>query len=300
MEDEPGQVYGIFPLMKIFLLVVFGIFGVLILGLYLGQAQFIYFPRSYSTYTKMLSSVDQVRYDLDDQMQVAFLLKRESNAPPKEIWWFFGGNGSLALNWVPLVEKVVPDRPDTVFVLVDYPGYGYCRGRPNPERIQRAFDDLYAKLSDRWGLSAEEMSQRSSAMGHSLGAAVALDSANRYDFGRVVAISPFTTMKAMARKQLGGFFELLLSHHYNNETSIDGLLAKSERPEIILFHGDRDPMIPIQMGLSLAARANKDGQIAFSRVPGATHNNIIAAIEDELSTILKGGEPHSPEKKTKD
>lgn len=274
--------------MKTLLLIVLGLIALFFVCLYFGQGQLIYFPRRYyQTYNEVLSQVDQVHYQVDGKKQIAFLLKRESDDPPEKVWWLFGGNGALALDWVTLIEKVAPEHPDTAFVLVDYPGYGFSKGSPKPDRIFRSVDQLYEKLSKKWGFKEQELAAKSSTLGHSLGAAVAFDTAGRYPFSRIVAISPFTTMKAMAKRQMGGLMASMLSHLYDNESSLDQILARQDRPEITILHGDKDYLIPISMSRELVERSSEPGRIKLIVIPGAGHNDIIFSAESQLLELLR-------------
>ncbi len=263
------------------ILLVVGI--VLPLAIFLVQSWLIYFPRNYDQYDAYLRRAEALEFTNRGKSQTAFLVQR-GDAPPTGVWWVFGGNGSLALDWLDLVESV--DRPDLAFVLVDYPGYGLCEGRPNPGSVLRSIDALIPVVAKRLELSEEVLLDRSAAMGHSLGAAVALEMAANFELKSVIAISPFTTMKAMAGRTVGPVLSHLLTHRYDNVRSLRTLEAQSNS-HILLFHGTNDEIIPFAMGRQLAD--DFPGLIQFRAVNGAGHNNIILEIEDQLIPILARG-----------
>ena len=206
---------------------------------------------------------------------------------PDHVWWVFGGNGSVALSWVDLVEQVDPSTKQ-VFVLFDYPSYGFNRGRPNPKSIRQSVEDSIPVVAKQLRLSPQDLMSRSHVLGHSLGAAIALDTANRHNLDKVIIISPFTKMEDMARRQMGNLGAAILRHRYDNEKSIDALLAKETPPAIYLFHGELDDMIPIEMSRSLLAQdVGSKKVIEFHSVPRAGHNNIIGFIEDDLIQLLE-------------
>ncbi len=275
--------------MKVFLLVILGLVLLFLLMFYLGQGRMIYFPRSYAANTPLLEKVTAHSYDSDGKKQWVYLLKRDgASSPdrvsPDRVWWLFGGNGSTALDWVSLVKKVDPSA-DHAFVLFDYPGYGFNSGRPGPKAIFQSVDDAIPVVAGQLAMEPEALMSRSSGMGHSLGCAVALDSANRYGWNRVVAVSPFTTMQAMAERSIGGLLSRFLSHHYDNEASIDALVERGDA-RVTIFHGDADNIVPYEMGRALAGRDGSGGVVDFVPVPRAGHNDIIGVLEVELVAIL--------------
>ena len=285
--------------MKVFLLVIFALVLFFLLMFFLGQGKMIYFPRSYVANTPLLEKVTAHSYDSGGKKQWVYLLKRDGasfqdrvspdrvspdRVSPDRVWWLFGGNGSVALDWVSLVEKADPSA-NHAFVLFDYPGYGFNSGRPGPKAIFQSVDDAIPVVARQLALNPEALMNRSSGMGHSLGCAVALDSANRHGWNRVVAVSPFTTMQAMAERSVGGLLSKLLNHHYDNEVSIDALVDRGDSM-VTIFHGDADNLVPYEMGEALAGRDESGRVVDFVPVRRAGHNDIIGALEVELVAIL--------------
>ncbi|MEC5127490.1 alpha/beta hydrolase [Verrucomicrobiales bacterium BCK34] len=271
--------------MKMFLIVVLVIVLLAVLTIYVFQGQLIYHPQRYYSKAEAFEKVDRYSYLSSGRKQFVYVMKRAQTAPPDKVWWFFNGNASVALNWVELLRAVDPEK-NHAYVLFDYPGYGINAGRANPDRIRQSVDGAFSVLAEQWGISEEQIASRSSAFGHSLGSAVALDTANRYRMSEVIAISPFTTMKAMAKKQFGGFLAALLSHHYDNERSVRELLARESKVRITIFHGDRDTLIPIAMSEALAAMDESGERIKVHPVPGAGHNGMVPEIRNELLELL--------------
>ena len=280
--------------MKVFLLVILALVLFFLLMFFLVQGKMIYFPRSYAANTPLLEKVTANSYNSDGKKQWVYLLKRDGasfpdrvspdRVSPDRVWWLFGGNGSVALDWVSLVEKADPSA-NHAFVLFDYPGYGFNSGRPGPKAIFQSVDDAIPVVARQLALEPETLMNRSSGMGYSLGCAVALDSANRHGWNRVVAVSPFTTMQAMAERSVGGLLSKLLNHHYDNEVSIDSLVDRGDS-RVTIFHGDADNIVPYEMGEALAGRDESGGVVDFVPVPRAGHNDIIGALEVELVAIL--------------
>ncbi|RYZ68919.1 MAG: hypothetical protein EOP09_08645, partial [Proteobacteria bacterium] len=100
------------------------------------QSRLIYFPRPYSGDEardwKDLSGGKIVDYTTSQGKQRAFLQGELAN--PRNLWVVCAGNGSVALDWSHWFKDRVP--AGDAWLLVDYPGYGNCEGKPSPGHIR--------------------------------------------------------------------------------------------------------------------------------------------------------------------
>ena len=236
------------------------------------QHRFIYFPAHYSTAQlkeARIAFVQEIRFRTSRGNQVAFFWRNgHSDIAPKNVWLLFGGNGDLALSWMSLIREF--PHSESGYLLIDYPGYGICQGRPNPcailENSERALQTLLEKKS--WKLGGERLC----VLGHSLGGAAALQFAARNHVGKIILASTFTTMDDMVRTQLHIRLGPLLRHRFDNVVSLKTILSQDEIPEIWIFHGEKDDIVPLKMGRSLAQLDMR--RIKFLEIPGASHNDI--------------------------
>lgn len=256
-----------------------------------GGGALIYFPRKYSDipdYAEWLDTVERLDYSSRGLAQTAFL-DVDPTSNPEKIWLLFGGNGSLALDWLPLISYA-PESSDA-FVMVDYPGYGFSCGTPSPSSIQEAIDDLVQTLLARFQISESDFVANVGVLGHSLGAAIAMDTAARYGIEKVILVSPFTTMKAMAEKVVGPIPARLLRHHFDNLTAIKAWEKKRKGPTAItVFHGTDDELIPFSMAEELASTF--PNSIALRTVPKGDHNGILLQLRDILLDLMMNP-PHA-------
>ena len=270
------------PILRISIIIIIG--AVLwVATVYFAQDGMIYFPRKYYPKASWFEQVDAVNYQSREKPQTAFLYPMNRDTTPKVVWWMFGGNGMTAMDWLSMVQGTA-ENEDCMFVLVDYPSYGRCHGKPCPGSIYESVSDLHSTLAKRWEITPKELSVRSKAFGHSLGAAVALHTAAEYEMSEVIAVSPFTTMEAMARRKVG-FLSFLLKHPFDNKTSVTRLTQQESPPKIHIFHGARDSLIPLSMGREIADLAG-DRLAGFHSVKGRGHNDVISAIEDDLLKLM--------------
>ena len=237
------------------------------------QGRFIYFPRRYQSVDlaqARASGVEEIRFTTSQGAQTAFFWRKtNSGSRSQNIWLVFGGNGTLALEWLSFFVNF--GDPQSGVLLVDYPGYGVSEGNPDPQTIlensQCALAALFA--SRHWEFGTEALY----AFGHSLGGAAAIQFAVKHRVRKIVAISTFTTMDAMVRATIRVSLGNLLQHRFNNMVSLKAILARKEVPEIYIFHGESDELVPVEMGRTLAQLDPK--RIRFVAVPGAHHNDVI-------------------------
>ena len=237
------------------------------------QDRFIYFPRRYAANElreAKTRGVEELAFRTSQGNQVAFFWRNDdSETAPQSVWLLFGGNGDVALAWMDLLRNFPSRR--TGFLLVDYPGYGTCEGRPAPQSIlensERALESLQAAKG--WKLSGEALC----VVGHSLGGAAGLQFAAKHAVRKIVVISTFTTMDDMVRAQIRVPLGRFLRHRFDNVSSLQAILSQNRVPEISLFHGQADEVIPPAMGRALARL--DPNLINFVEIPGAGHDNVV-------------------------
>ncbi len=262
-------------------LVVIGLgFLGLVALIYFKQHSIIYHPRPYDpSYAQALPvNGAEISYTLPFGKQTAFYIPARSNERlPARLWIAFCGNGSLALDWTTILAGY-PNSNDA-FLLVDYPGYGKCQGYASIASMRASSDAALNTLAKRLGLWGEELESRLCTVGHSLGSAVALDFAARHRIERVVAISPFTTLREEAACIIGGPLSHLLIESYDNRSSITEIRKRNPAANIAIFHGTDDEVIPIRMGRELA---REFPFIDFFAVDGANHVGVLSEAHDKI------------------
>jgi uncharacterized protein len=259
--------------------------GVPISFVLLFQDRFIYFPVRYSPTGLQEAKrigVQKIDFQTSQGAQAAFFWQREpAHTAPQKVWIVFGGNGSIALGWLETVRDFAVPR--TGFLLIDYPGYGICEGKPNPRSILENPERALRALQERmhWNLEANALG----VLGHSLGAAAALQFAAKHPVSKIVLLSPFTTVDEMVRRQIHISLGPLLRQRFDNIASLKAILSHNLVPEIYIFHGEQDEVIPLHMGRTLSQL--DPGRINFVVVVGAHHNDVIEmALPSGLQSAL--------------
>ena len=236
------------------------------------QSRYIYFPRPYQgdLDTVLPKSVKKLNFVTDEGQQVAFWVPPRAGGVPRQIWLGHAGNGSLALDWLPLA--LAYPAADVGFLLVDYPGYGYCEGSSTPGRILANSEGAVAALGHHLTMTKEELDARMCAFGHSLGAACTLQYAAQHPVQKVVIVAPFTSMADMVDHVLFWPMRWFLWHRFDNQKSLAALATRSPPPTVIIIHGTNDEVIPVAMGRRLTEE--QPNFVRFYEVPNGNHNGI--------------------------
>jgi hypothetical protein len=247
--------------------------------LYLAQDGMIYHPRRYAPAVLHPLPTGLVALREGDSL-VGFYRPPRDGGAARDLWFCFGGNADLALGWDAFAEQHA--RAGTGFLLLEYPGYGACAGKPSPASLLATNERAVVLLANHLGLDVAEVHRRAGGVGHSLGAAALLQYAARHELRRLVLISPFTSMTAMARRTVGWPFSELLVHRFDNHARLTEIAAAGLPPTTII-HGDQDEIIPVGMGRSLA---EAHPGIHLSVIVGARHNDVLALGAQEIGAAM--------------
>ncbi|MCB2153309.1 alpha/beta hydrolase [bacterium] len=255
-------------------------------GLLLFQHGMIYFPRPYERSYRMgfPPNMIELEFATTSGKQTAFYQppKGDPSAPPQHLWIMIGGNASLALDWADLIVDV--DDDETGFLLVDYPGYGISEGKASGKKMLEATEGAFDALASRLQMSPEQLGQDVSHVGHSMGCASVLQFAARHPARRIILISPFTSLADMARLTVGWPLCYTLLDRYDNRARLDELAERVDPPDVHIFHGTQDNIVPFRMGKELADR--HPSMIKFHRVQGGDHNWVIEMSRKKILRLM--------------
>jgi hypothetical protein len=150
----------------------------------------------------------------------------------------------------------------SVFIF-DYRGYGRSEGKPSEEGLYRDALAAYDYLTRTRGVRPERLV----LFGRSLGASVVGDLAGKKPAAGLILESPFPSIAAMAREHYAGLpMHWLLSGRFPLEERL-----KQVAMPVLVIHGDRDEIVPIELGRQVFAAAREPK--AFYVIEGADHND---------------------------
>jgi alpha-beta hydrolase superfamily lysophospholipase len=192
----------------------------------------------------------------------AWLVPGKPNSP---IIVFFHGNAANISHRVDML-RYFNEMGFSVFIF-DYKGFGRSQGQTRSE------EDLYADARSAidylrckgWTTS------RMIYFGRSMGAAVSLQMGLESPAIVVVMEAPFTSMSAIAWKTAPITYALIgwwsIRARFDNINKIEMLKAP-----VIIFQGDKDHIVPVEMAQSLYQRANYPK--ALYLIPEGGHSNL--------------------------
>lgn len=219
----------------------------------------------------------RVDYASDDgQPLFAFLVGDPERAPGLLI--AYHGNADLAAWVAPWASEV--ERATGWAVLVpEYRGYGGLGGSPDYLASQRDARATYRVAREHLGVD----STRIALYGHSLGSAVAAELAVEHPPAVLILEAPFTSAREMARGPLAPvtlLWGVIARIHFDTRAKVAELTVPTW-----VVHGERDGVIPVQMGRAVHAAARVPGELLLVR--GAGHNDVSDVAGDAYWSWLR-------------
>jgi pimeloyl-ACP methyl ester carboxylesterase len=171
---------------------------------------------------------------------------------------YFGGNAENVADQLPLLEDAFPQH---ALYLLHYRGYGGSSGRPSEAAL---FADALT-LFDR----VRSEHQRIDVMGRSLGSAMAVHVAARRAVGRLVLVTPFDSIEAVASRRFPLVpVGLLLQDKYRSWQDAPQVAAPT-----LLIAAERDEVIPRARTEALLSRF-RPGVASLVVLPVDGHNAV--------------------------
>jgi alpha-beta hydrolase superfamily lysophospholipase len=260
--------------------------AVVVVLLLLFQNLLIYHPRKYGfDFSARYPFLVPLAYSTAQGRQQAYYFppRTSPGQPPHRLWVVFPGNGSRALDWMAFLNPPSDSRDG--FLLIDYPGYGACQGSPSPAAIEASSEAAFAALAGFLHSQPAVLDAHLNLLCQSIGCATGLNFAVHHPVDRIILLSPFTTLRDMARRAIGWPLCWLLIHNFDNAARLRELAARPHPPRITIFHGGADTLVPITMGRRLAAMF--PAMIAFQSIPGAGHNTILYDAQHEVLAAMR-------------
>lgn len=271
------------PFVKSLLRVIFLLLLTPVLLLLGCQSKLIYYPHPYDeVYRQSLAKHRGVplEYQTGQGKQVAhYVPPIKDGKEPKSVWLCFGGNGTVALDWLGYIGRW---DPEFAYLMVDYPGYGDCKGSPSPARIRESSKAAVSALASHLKLTPEQLQPRLRVLSHSIGCAAGLMVAKDLEIKKIILIAPFTTLTDMGRRLLGWPLCYINMHRFDNRRELARVVDQGA--QVVIFHGVEDEVIPVEMGRELALE--HPGKVTLHEQPGEDHNHILSNCSLEIGKAM--------------
>ena len=219
--------------------------------LYFYQRKLIYFPVS----TDPDFSADEVVFDNDGTRLHGWVL----NPGRTKALIYFGGNSELITHRADYFKRVFADY--SVY-LVNYRGYGNSEGTPSESALFADALAIHDRIRDQYATV--------SAYGRSLGSGVAVYLAASRRLHRLILLTPYDSVAAVAQKTYPLFpVRYLIKDRFDSASRA----ADIDIP-VLIASAENDREIKLQHTLALRDRLTR-AVVEYRQIAGAAHNDII-------------------------
>jgi fermentation-respiration switch protein FrsA (DUF1100 family) len=238
------------------------------------ENHFIYNPSVYpSGWNKIEDdTIEEVNFQAGDGTQLHGLFA--PHPEPKAIILFAHGRKGNVTSTLENLSQFI-DRHQVSVMVFDYRGFGRSQGLPDEDGLYMDARAARKWLADRTGVVENDII----VMGHSLGAAVAVELAAADGAGGLIVEGGFTSLPLLVRRYAPIIpADLMLTSKFDSIEKI-----KNYTGPTLIAHGADDRIIPIKHGRKLFEAAG--GEKRFLRIDGAGHTakptkNYQRAIDD--------------------
>ena len=207
--------------------------------------------------------------------------------------WFVRGESDMTLIWFHGNAGNISHRIDNLLMvrrklgvnvfIFDYRGYGRSEGRASEAGTYLDAEAALEFVSSRRDVDPA-LGEKVVIFGRSLGCAVAVEMATRHDVHAVILESPFTSIRAVAKRAYPylptGLLIGLVQARYDSLSKI-----KNVHSPLMVLHGDTDEIVPIDLARDLFGAANEPKR--FYTIEGAGHNDTYVAGGDAYFEALR-------------
>ena len=232
-------------------------YAALLAWMYVRQESVLFYPTPLPPdYAFAIPDVHEVRIDVDGATLSALHLRLPD---PKGVVFFLHGNAGNLASW--FTGSAFYRQANYDLFMIDYRGYGKSSGRIESE------SELRADVRKAWDTVAPLYAgKRIVIYGRSLGTALAARLAAQVQPDLTILVSPFWSAEDLARIHFPWVPSALL--RYPLATNVD---LRAIRTPVLLVHGERDPLIPVDNSERLLA-VTPNG--ALLRIRGGGHNDL--------------------------
>jgi fermentation-respiration switch protein FrsA (DUF1100 family) len=228
--------------------------------LYVVQRALMYFPDTERTPPAAagLPAAQEILLDTaDGERLIAWHVPPRDDRP---VVLYLHGNGGALSHRAERFRALTADG--TGLVAVDYRGYGGSSGRPSEAGLSIDAETAYAFAAARYPAA------RIAVWGESLGTGVAVALAAERPIGRLVLEAPFTSAVDLAARRYPFVpVRRLMKDQFRSDLRIAAVAAP-----LLVLHGARDTIVPIEYGERLFGLAREPKQ--FARFPQGEHENL--------------------------
>ncbi len=237
------------PVIRRLLSILAVVYFVSCLVLYVFQRDLLYFPTAEIEHSYPVLSI----LSGTETLNVIALNKGQSQA-----MIYFGGNSEQV---VLQADEHIQNFPNHTIYLVNYRGYGGSTGSPSEEGLFQDALNIFDALKSRH--------EQISVMGRSLGTGVAVYLAVNRPVDKLILVTPYDSIEAIAQNQYPVFpVDLLLHDRFDSVNRVAGITS----PTLIIV-AEQDRIIPRKNTLALI-HAFSPPLLTVKAFKNAGHNDV--------------------------
>jgi fermentation-respiration switch protein FrsA (DUF1100 family) len=238
--------------------------------MYFTQRALMYFPETLRTAPAQahLPEAEEVVLDTaDGERVIVWHIAPRGDQP---VVLYFHGNGGALRYRVDRFRALTQDG--TGLVALSYRGYAGSSGRPSEDGLIEDARAAYAFAAQRY--PAARLVLWGESLGTGVAVAIAAEKAPEKSVARLVLEAPFASAVSVA----ASVYPFLPVRFLMKDQFRSDLRIRNVKVPVLIVHGDRDAVIPIESGEQLYSLAEDPKR--FLRVPGAGHEDLgMRAIE---------------------
>jgi uncharacterized protein len=232
--------------------------------MYFAQRSLMYFPETLRTAPTQagLPQAEEVVLDTaDGERVIVWHIAPRGDQP---VVLYFHGNGGALRYRVDRYRALTEDG--TGLVLLSYRCYGGSSGRPSESGLIEDARAAYAFAAQRYPMARLVLWGES--LGTGVAVAIAAEKAGEKNVARVVLEAPFASAVSVAASVYPFVpVRFLMKDQFRSDLRIRNVTVP-----VLIVHGDRDTVIPIESGERLYSLI--EGPKRFLRIPGAGHEDL--------------------------
>ncbi len=225
---------------------IFLIYIIIVTYMYLNQRNLLYLPNENNYLDDPIEfQFREVYIEVEKKLKLKTWLI-EKDFKKRDTLVFFHGNAGNLSNRVYKLNKL--NKLDINILILAWRSFSGNEGEPTEKNL---YND--AKKTIEWLNSKGVKNEKIFLYGESLGSGVAVDLGLANNFKGIILESPFTSIEKAAKK-IYPFLPVkyLLKDKYDSESKI-----KKIKVPILILHGEKDRIVPFDMGMKLYNLANE-------------------------------------------
>ncbi len=251
------------------------LYGFLILFFYFFQSVLLFFPQPLSSRIEMNGKTEEIKIKSSDGNVLHGWLCHTGRNGPQKLIIYFGGNAEEVSHMIPVASMF----EDWAMLLINYPGYGRSEGKPGQESFYNAALAIYDYAAKRDDIDTSNII----LMGRSIGSGSAVYLAHERQVKSLILISPFESIRAVAKSKLPFIpVSLILRHHFSSKE-----FAVNIDIPLLAIYGAADNIIPPVHSRRFAEYWR--GEKKLIGLPSFGHNDIFLSNQlwREIEEFLK-------------